>query len=196
MSARFRMTHRIAALLAPLLWPAAAAGWDLDPSASSVSVVSVKNGDVAETHRFTNVTGAVAENGAALVAIGLGSIETGIDIRDERMRTMLFDLAAHPYALVTARIDLAALEAAEVGAEQRVVTPVTIEANGLAIATTAALSVTRLSADRVAVRSVEPLALDAGAFGFAAGIEILRAIAGLDGIALTVPATVDLVFVR
>lgn len=72
----------------------------------------------------------------------------------------------------------------------------TIEANGLAIATTAALSVTRLSADRVAVRSVEPLALDAGAFGFAAGVEMLRAIAGLDGIALTAPATVDLVFVR
>lgn len=196
MSARFPMSHRIAAILALLLWPGAAPGWDLDPDASTVSVVSVKNGDIAETHRFTNVTGAVAENGVALVAIGLGSIETGIDIRDERMRTMLFDPAAHPFAIATAAIDLAALEAAEVGTEQRVVTPVTIEANGIAVATTATLSVTRLAADRVAVRSVEPLSLDAGAFGFAAGIEVLRAIAGLDGIALTVPATVDLVFAR
>lgn len=127
MSARFRMTHRIAALLAPLLRPAAVLSRDLDPGGCAVSVVSVKNGDVAETHRFTDVTGAVAENGVALIAVGLGAIETGIDIRDERMGTMLFDLAAHPYALITARIDRAAFEAAEVGAEQRVVTPVTIE---------------------------------------------------------------------
>jgi hypothetical protein len=76
------------------------------------------------------------------------------------------------------------------------VTPVTIEANGMTVVTTVALSVTRLSADRVAVRTAEPLALDAGAFGFAAGIDRLRAIAGLDAIALTAPATVDLVFSR
>jgi hypothetical protein len=190
------MIPRIAALLAALLWPAVAPGWDLDPAASSLSVVSVKNGDVAETHRFTGLTGAVADNGAALVAISLGSIETGIDIRDERMRTMLFDLAAHPFALVSARVDLAALEATPVGAVRLIAAPVSIEANGRRVEAAVRLVIERLGADRVVIATVEPVVIDAQSIGFASGIEALRRIAGLDAIAPALPVSATLVFTR
>lgn len=71
--------------------------------------MSVKNGDIEETRRFTDMSGHVGDNDLAMAAEGVGSIDTGIDIRDERMRTMLFDLATHPFALVSARVDLGAL---------------------------------------------------------------------------------------
>lgn len=184
-------------LLAPcVLWPALAGAWDLDPAASSLSVVSVKNGDVEEVHRFTGLTGAVADNGAALVAVALGSVETGIEVRDERMRTMLFDLAGHPYALVTTRLDTAAIEGLAAGASQTVQAPLAIEANGTRVETVATLAVTRLDADRVAVATPSPIEIDAARFGFGPGIERLRAVAGLDSISVLVPATAELVFRR
>ncbi len=190
------MTVRFAALLTLALWPAAAPGWDLDPAASSLTVVSVKNGGVAETHRFTDLTGAVAENGVALVAIGLGSVETGIEIRDERMRELLFDLPSHPFALVTTRVDLAALEALAVGAVREIPAPIGVEANGASVSTDTVLLVQRLGPDRVAVATAEPVAIDAREFGFGAGVEALRAVAGLDAIAPVVPVSVWLVFDR
>ena len=184
------------ALLAVALWPAAALGWDLDRAASSLSVVSVKNGDIEETHRFTDLSGLVGGNGMAMVAIGLGSIDTGIEIRDERMRTMLFDLPSHPFALVSTRIDLQALETTPVGGKAEVGAPLLIEANGARIETEATLIVERLGPDRAAISTAAPIPVDALALGFGPGIEALRDIAGLDAIAPTVPVSASLVFVR
>jgi polyisoprenoid-binding protein YceI len=181
--------RRLAALLVLLLWPAVAPGWDLDPGASSLSVVSVKNGDVAETHRFTGLTGAVAENGVVLVAVALGSIETGIAIRDERMRTMLFDLTGHPFALVSTRVDLAGLEATAIGAIREIAVPLRIEAHGAGVATIARLTVERVGRDRVVIATAEPVLIDARRFGFGPGIEALREIAGLEAIAPALPVS-------
>ncbi len=184
------------AVLALALWPAAAFGWDLDRAASSLSVVSVKKGDIEETHRFTDLSGLVGDNGMAMVAVSLGSIDTGIDIRDERMRTMLFDLASHPFALVSTRVDLRALETTSVGGKAEVVALLLIEANGGRIETEATLIVERLGPDSAAIRTAEPIAVDALALGFGPGIEALREIAGLDAIAPTVPVSASLVFTR
>lgn len=183
-------------LLALLALPFPAFAWDLDPDRSTVAVVSIKNGDIAEVHRFTDLTGAVAEDGRFLLAVRLGSIETGIDIRDERMRSMLFDSAAQPFATVTGRIALEPFQAMPVGSVQEIGAPLVLEANGHRVETIAALRITRLADRTVAVRTAEPLLLDAAAFGYTEGVDALRRIAGLDAISLAVPATVDLVFVE
>ncbi len=190
------MMRRFAIPVLVALWPALASAWDLDPAASAVRVTSVKNGDVAETHRFTDLTGAVAENGAALVAIGLGSVDTGIAIRDERMREMLFDLPAHPFALVTTQVNLAGFGDLPVGAVREIPAPIGIEANGASVETQAILLVQRLGPERVAVATAEPVAIDVRAFGFGAGVEALRDVAGLDAIEPVVPVSVRLVFER
>jgi hypothetical protein len=190
------MMRRFITLALLALWPALACAWDLDPSASAVEVTSVKNGDVAETHRFTDLTGAVAENGAALVAIGLGSVDTGIAIRDERMREMLFDLPAHPFALVTTKVKLAWFADLPVGAVLEIPAPIGIEANGSSVETQAILLVQRLGPERVAVVTAEPVAIDVRAFGFGAGVEALREVVGLDAIEPVVPVSVRLVFER
>jgi hypothetical protein len=185
-----------AAWIGLALWPALAGAWDLDPAASAIRVASLKNDSLSESHSFTDLTGAVAENGAALVAIGLGSIDTGVAIRDERMREMLFDLPAHPFALVTTRVDLSGLEDLAVGAVREIAAPIRVEANGVSVETDAILRIARVGPDRVAVATAEPVAVDVRTFGFGAGVEALRAVAGLDAIAPIVPTSVWLVFDR
>jgi len=47
----------------------ATASWTLDNDASQLSFVSVKAGDAGEVHRFTQLTGAVADDGNATIEI-------------------------------------------------------------------------------------------------------------------------------
>ncbi|MEM8789534.1 MAG: YceI family protein [Pseudomonadota bacterium] len=182
-----------ATLAAALLATPAAADWAVDGAASSIGFVSIKNGDVAESHMFRAVSGGVSGDRAE-VEIGLGSVETYIDIRNERMRKMLFDLEKFPIAAVSAQIDLAALEALEPGARTQLDTEVLVTANGAEAPYDARLNVTRLTADRVAVSAAEPVLLHVEDLGYGPGIEALREVAGLDAISPVVPVTFDLVF--
>ncbi|MBO6764410.1 MAG: YceI family protein [Maricaulis sp.] len=108
---RFRHALLPAALvLAACAQPAAQGNdWQLDRETSSVGFVSIKSGEIAEAHHFTNLTGSVAEDGTAELLIALDSVETGIEIRNERMREHFFQTGEYPQARLTAQIDLAAL---------------------------------------------------------------------------------------
>ena len=88
---------------------AAAEHWQVDEAASSLGFVSVKNGVIVEGHRFTSLSGGVVDDTASL-SVDLASVDTAIEIRDERMRTMLFEVAEFPMAQVDLEIDGAAIE--------------------------------------------------------------------------------------
>ena len=97
---------------------AQAASWALDEDASSVHFVTVKNAVIAETHEFLEISGAVAAEEAA-VSIALGSVETLIAIRNERMREMLFEVANYPKAILTAPVAQGDGRSAGAGGERR-----------------------------------------------------------------------------
>ncbi|MEM9010488.1 MAG: YceI family protein [Pseudomonadota bacterium] len=185
-------------LLATCLTLAAggASAWTLDSDVSSVSFVSMKNAEVAEAHSFGSVAGSVDDSGKAVVEITLASVNTGIDIRDERMRDHLFDVASTPLAVVTADVGLDALEDLAVGARKTVELPLTVAAHGSEISYDADVHVTRISEDRVAVSSITPVIVEAFDFAYEDGVEQLREIAGLDSIQFAVPVGFDLVFQR
>ena len=61
-------------------------------STSSVSYVSIKNNVVAENNRFTSVTGKITSKGEAALSIDLSSVETQVDIRNQRMREIFFEV--------------------------------------------------------------------------------------------------------
>jgi len=75
---------------ASLLLTAAAlpaqANWYLDGESSRLSFVSTKNASVSEVQRFLVLHGKVDPNGRAEVEVELESINSGIPLRDERMR--------------------------------------------------------------------------------------------------------------
>lgn len=172
----------------------AVADWVLDNDASTVSFLSVKAATVAEVHSFDELAGRIDETGVATLVIDLDSVNTAIDIRDERMREMLFNTDEFAVATVTLDIEAGLLENLEVG--QRISTAVEAELrlHGQAQGVTAEVTVARLADDRLLVTSEKPVVLDAAAFGLADGIEKLRAVAGLSGITPAVPVTFVLTF--
>src|SRR5690606_26511938 len=62
------------------------AAWQLQPGQSRLNFVSVKNSTHAEVHSFTELRGSVDAQGALTLQVALASLDTGIDIRDQRMR--------------------------------------------------------------------------------------------------------------
>lgn len=181
---------------APAPAAAVAADWTLVPDASRLAFVSVKDGDVAETHAFTGLSGGVDAEGAAQVSISLASVATGIDIRNERMRDLLFRVADFPLAEVRAATDPAAFAGLGTGDRTALDLEIEVDAQGMTAVYYAELSVTRLGEDRVAVATSAPILVDAADFGLTEGVDELRWIAGLDSISTAVPVTFDLVLER
>ena len=76
---------------AVLLTNAAQAQWSLDNDSSTLSFVTVKADHVGEVHTFDHLTGTIEDDGAVVITIELASVNTMIDIRNERMQAMLFE---------------------------------------------------------------------------------------------------------
>jgi len=160
--------------------------WTLDPADSRLSYVSIKAGEIAEANRFDALAGSVAADGTATLDIDLASVNTGIDIRNERMREIFFDVAGNPKAVVTAKLDPAAFagltaSVAIKGVEQEIETEVLV---------------TRVSADRVTVVPTAPVIISTDMFELTDELGELRALAQLPSITPAVPVTFTLAFTR
>ena len=65
--------------------PAFAASWTLVPESSHLAYGSIKKDTVGEVNSFTSLSGQVSPDGQVEVEIDLSSVETNIDIRNERI---------------------------------------------------------------------------------------------------------------
>ena len=177
-------------LAAPSTW----AQWELDGSASVTNFISIKNGSVGEVHSFTSMIGFIGAGGAVQLAIDLDSVDTLIDIRNERMRELLFKTAKFPAAKITAQVDPAVLAAAKEGGVTTMELPVTLSLHGMQKKLVAPIAVVGEDEERIRVYSTRPVLVSAADFGLEAGIEALREIAGLKAISTSVPVTLSLLF--
>lgn len=173
-----------------------AGSWTLDSGESHLAFVSVKAGQVAEAHSFPGLSGSVSEAGQAELSIDLASVDTAIDIRNERMRDMLFKVADFPTATVTTTLDPAAFGALQAG--DTLVQPVTatLDLHGTTGEVTTDLTVTRVGANKVRVQTIAPMIVSADSYGLGEGVEALRQVANLDSITGSVPVTFSLTFVQ
>lgn len=186
----------VLALVAAIALPACAAGdWQLEPDASSLAFVSVKNGSVAESHAFTEFSGHVDDDGARLV-VDLASVETAIPIRNERMRELLFEIADHPQAVFTTPLHAGSVTELAPGESRRMEVTGNLELHGEQQELTTTVQVTRSGPDRMVLSTVKPILLSADAFALGEGVTKLREIAGLDSITPMVPVTFSLTFAR
>lgn len=176
--------------------PALAGAWTLDSADSRLAFVSVKAGELAEAHRFDELSGSVSAEGMADLTINLASVNTAIDIRNERMREMLFETTRFAEASATAQLDPAAFTSLAIGETQVQPVTTTLDLHGRQEEVTTDLAVTRIGADKVGVETTAPIIVDARNFGLGEGIDALREIAGLPGITPQVPVTFSLTFTR
>jgi len=93
------------AALASLVSFSCAAQWQVTEQDSRVSFVSVKKGDIAEVHHFKQLNGVLKDDGQFELTIPLMSVATGIDIRDERMQNLLFEVSLFPELKLSSQVD-------------------------------------------------------------------------------------------
>jgi len=171
-----------------------AGDWTLVPEDSQVAFVTIKGGDIGEAHSFKTVSGDVDAAGKAALVIDLKSVDTSVEIRDERMRDILFQVSQFPSATASTQIDPATVAALKPGEQKVIVAPLTLDLHGASGTFDAELAVTRISADRVSVETTKPVIVNAGTFALTDGLGELQELAGLPSISPAVPVTASLVF--
>ena len=170
--------------------------WTLDGDNSSLSFVSVKAGDVGESHVFKTLAGAVSPDGTATLTIDLASVDTGIEVRDQRLRDVLFEVGTFPKADITAQIDPGRIANLDVGASVEQDITATLSLHGVVSEVGTNVRVVRTGADAITVATTRPIILDAKALGLADGVEQLRELAGLPAISHAVPVSFAITYRR
>ncbi|MGY2262112.1 YceI family protein [Pseudomonas sp. SDO55104_S430] len=188
------VTKTLAILLLSGASLAAQADWYLDGESSRLSFVSTKNANLSEVQRFLVLHGKVDPGGLAQVEVELESINSGVPLRDERMRKELFEIEKFPEALITTQIDLRPINDLASGAQLELRLPLTVDLHGRQNTYNAQLLATRLDDRRFQMVTLEPVVLNAEDFDLAPGVETLRKIVGLSAISLSVPVGAVLIF--
>lgn len=170
-------------------------GWTLDGAASSLRFASVKNDRVAEDSGFTGLSGSISPEGNVRLAVDLESVETGIDIRNVRLRFIFFETFLFRESVVSARLEAAALTALARTPHHRLDQTVTLSLHGVEQDFDVPLDITLLEFDRVAVRSRTPVPVPMEPFGLDAGRSQLESTAEVEILPL-VFVTFELVFQR
>ncbi|MBA4046446.1 MAG: YceI family protein [Erythrobacter sp.] len=176
--------------------PVTEGAWTLDAAGSRLSYVSIKAGEVAEANRFDTLSGSVAADGTATLDINLASVNTGVDIRNERMRDIFFQVADNPKATVTAKLDPAAFAGLAVGQSLTRPLKATVAIKGATSDVDTEVLVTRVSDNRVTVVPTAPVIISTDMFGLTDELGELRALAQLPSITPAVPVTFTLAFTR
>jgi outer membrane protein OmpA-like peptidoglycan-associated protein/polyisoprenoid-binding protein YceI len=172
-----------------------APGWQLDPAASALRFQSVKNGDKVELSEFATFSGTIAPDGTAEIRVAMDSVDTGIDLRNVRMRFLFFETFLFPEAVITATIDPAIIDQVRTSRRMTLDMPVTLTLHGVTRDLVAPVSVTLITDDLVAVTSSGPILIPAADFGLAEGIAKLEEAANVD-IVPSGTVTFDFLFAR
>ncbi len=172
----------------------ASADWKLNNDESSVNFISTKKSKVSEVHSFKSLGGSISDAGEAKINIQLASVDTNIEIRNERMKAMLFEIANFATADISATVDSTKAANLKPGESFTTKTKLNVELHGKTVSADAVLRAVKLSDGKLAVSTVKPLIINAADFSLVEGIEKLRTVAKLPSISTAVPVTVDLVF--
>jgi polyisoprenoid-binding protein YceI len=176
------------------LWASEGVGaLQVDAQASYIRFISVKKSSVAEVGEFKQFTGEVSGDGSLKLAIDLGSVDTAIDIRDQRLRDELFEIVTFPQATVAGKIDLPAVQALAPGQELALTVDVTLSLHAVQQPVQAQLLAVRLADGSLRVATVDPILLSLEELGLAGGVQKLQELAGLVSIDLVVPVYFSLV---
>ena len=175
---------------------AALADWTLDAGNSNISYGTVKNDMIGESNTFKTISGYLNNNGQINIDIDLASIDTLIEIRDGRMRDIVFKVSENTTAKLRGDINLKDHDNQEIGTSRVIETTFSLEFVGQKIDHDVKLLVTRLAENKVMVTPHGVMFIDADDYDLLDAIEILRNLAGLDTIASVISMGFYLTFVK
>ena len=173
----------------------AIAGWQLDNDHSRLHFLSTKNAQITEVHRFETLSGSLSDQGELEVRVALDSVNTAIDIRNTRMREMLFDTATYPVATLRAALPIETMTVA-VGESSTLSLAGALSLHGVEAPVQMEVMVMRLSATEFKAVTLAPVLINADTFALGNGVEALKNVAKLTSITLTVPVSFNVTFVH
>ncbi|WP_299948961.1 YceI family protein [uncultured Ruegeria sp.] len=174
--------------------PVLAADWTLNPDTSHLAYGTVKIDDVGEVNSFTSLSGHVSDDGKVEIDIDLSSVETNIDIRNERMIEYVFRKAAT--ATLTAEIDMDEVSKLEVGASTTIEVDATLSLVGTDVNFYTDMFILRLSESSVMVSTNDMVFISTEDADVSTGVDKLMELAQLPNITRTVPVTARLMFTQ
>jgi hypothetical protein len=186
----------IIALCLLVLSPSVFAQWNLVSEDSNINFISTKKASIAEVHRFKELSGMISDKGVVDIKIDLGSVQTNIDIRNERMKTMFFETTKFAQATVVGIVNITKVAALEVGDTYTETVNIELSLHGISQAISKEVQVTKLTNDKLRVTSLAPIVMNVEDYGLSAGVENLRQAASLSSISTAIPVTFNFVFIQ
>jgi len=172
----------------------ALAQWELVNNESTLNYVSLKKSKVGEVNSFKQLNGSIERNGKVSVDIDLGSVETNIPIRNERMKSMLFEIASFSKANINATLDSKMLDKMNIGETHKDTISFNLSLHGISKVMETDVRVVKLAKNRILAASVNPIIVNADQYNLLEGVEKLREVANLPSISTAVPVTFSLIF--
>lgn len=168
--------------------------WQLDSERSSLYATSIKRGDVAETHEFKRFSGTISSKGAAQITIDIASLDTGIDIRNQRVFDELLLVKQFPNATFKAQVDLTVLKS--LAQDKPLVMDLAgdLTLNEMTAPVNMTVVLATLGNERFSVTLQSLYILNARAFGLTSGVLKLQRLARLPSIDFVVPISFYLEF--
>lgn len=188
------LTRSIFIFTALFLSSNALAQWELMNDESTVNYVSIKKSSVGEVNSFKELNGSIEDNGKISVDIDLASVETNIPIRNERMKTMLFEVASFSKANISAALDSKAIDKMNIGETYKDSISFNLSLHGISKEIVTDVRVVKLANNRILAVSVNPIIVNADQYNLLEGVEKLREVASLPSISTAVPVTFSLIF--
>jgi polyisoprenoid-binding protein YceI len=168
--------------------------WSLSTTDSYLNFATTKNTHNLEVHNFTAISGDISNSGVATLTIDLNTVNTGVALRDQRMRDLLFQTSTYPTATVTVAIPATLLNGLAVGQAAATDISASLNLHGVTGTITTKVSVQKLTSSRILVQSLAPVLVKAGDYSLTDGVEALRAAVGIASISVAVPVDFALVF--
>ncbi|SQH76399.1 conserved exported protein of unknown function [Shewanella benthica] len=179
----------IGILLCSIGGAASATPWTVDSKNSNVNFISTKKINVAEVHHFNSFSGQLDDSGKFSLTIDLASVWTNIEIRDTRMKELLFEVGVYPRLVLSSNIDLPKLADIAVGGTSVMELSAELSMHGKKQTLSIRVTIAKLSENRLLVVSTQPIIVNAANFALTPGIDKLTAIAGLTSISQAVPVS-------
>ncbi len=160
--------------------------WRVASNDSRIYLVTTKKLHVAEVMQITGLSGHY-DGQRFTLKIDLNRINSGIPVRDERMRKHLFETAQYNEAVLQAELPLASLNGGKHSVQFQ------LALHGKQQQYQAQIWVSQLPDNKRLISLAQPILIRAEDFGLKAGIDMLAKLAKLANISYTVPVTAEIV---
>lgn len=160
---------------------------------SQLNFVSYKNEHIAESHSFDSFSGTLDQQGKLSIEVDLSSVNTLIPIRNERMKSMLFDVANFAKASFTASLGEEVLAMKSGTSAVKSVTGI-LKIKDTSQEVQFNVVISALGDNKYLATTTKPTLINATRFGLGDGISALKEIAMLKSISKTVPLSFSVVF--